>query len=230
MIEDLCRQIGFPLPEGAAERLDRLCSFLLKENETTNLTAVRDPEGVHERHFFDSLAPLFAGLLPEGAACGIDVGCGPGFPGLPLLIARPDLSLTFLDSTEKKCAFVRSFLQSEGLPGEVVCARAEDYGQSAGRERFDFAVSRAVTALPALCELCLPLIRVGGRLIAYKGEKAAEELEAAQRAIQTLGGQARFVVDAPSSGGAARLVVVEKVSPTPPRYPRAWAQIKKKPL
>lgn len=153
-----------------------------------NLTAITDPEGIAVKHFADSLTALRMIELNAGDRV-IDVGTGGGFPGIPLLIARPEIELTMLDSTGKKLAFVSQSVEELGLSANIVHARAEEAGQGELRESFDFAVSRAVAAMNILCEYCLPFVKVGGTFCAMKGAKGAEELDCAGKAIATLGGE-----------------------------------------
>ena len=230
-ITELCAKQGLSVSAEQQQLFDRYTDFLLAENEKYNLTAIRDRDGVISRHLFDSLAPLFMKEMGEAPLSVIDVGTGGGLPGIPLSIAAPQHRYTLMDSTEKKCAFLRSFVAQVDLPVDVVWGRAEELGQGEYREKFDLAVSRAVAALPALCELTLPLLRVGGRFIAYKGEKGKEELEQARLGIGALGGRVEKMVQAPTGDGSyACLVLIEKEKPTPKTYPRKWGQIKKKPL
>ena len=230
-ITELSANQGFSVSEEQQKLFDAYTDYLLSENEKYNLTAVRDRDGVVTRHLFDSLAPLFLGEMDETPMSVIDVGTGGGLPGIPLAIAAPQHHYTLLDSTEKKCAFLRSFLAQVDLPVEVTWGRAEELGQGEYREKFDLAVSRAVASLPSLCELVLPMLKVGGRFIAYKGEKGREELEAARMAIGILGCRVGKVSDAPTGdGSSACLIIIEKEKHTPKTYPRKWGQIKKKPL
>ncbi len=230
-ITELSAKQGFSVSSEQQRLFDAYTDFLLAENEKYNLTAVRDREGVIGRHLFDSLAPLFLGEMEEKPLSVIDVGTGGGLPGIPLAIAAPQHRYTLLDSTEKKCAFLRAFLSQVDLPVTVTWGRAEELGQGEYREAFDLAVSRAVAALPALCELVLPMLKVGGRFFAYKGEKGREELDAAQTAISLLGGKVGKIWDAPTSDGSpACLIIIEKEKHTSKTYPRKWGQIKKKPL
>lgn len=230
-ITQLCAKQGLEIGDQQQEQFDCYTDFLLSENEKYNLTAVRDRDGVIGRHLFDSLAPIFLNQFPQEAQTVIDVGTGGGLPGIPLAIVAPQHQYFLLDSTEKKCAFLRAFLSKVSLPVQVTWGRAEELGQGEFREAFDLAVSRAVAALPALCELVLPMIKVGGRFLAYKGEKGKEELEAARQAIEVLGCRVIEVLDAPTSDGSpACLIIIEKEKHTPKTYPRKWGQIKKKPL
>lgn len=230
-ITELCAGQGFSVSRTQQKQFDVYTDFLLAENEKYNLTAVRERDGVISRHLFDSLAPLFLKEMGEEPATVVDVGTGGGLPGIPLAIAAPQHRYTLIDSTEKKCAFLRALLAQIELPVEVTWGRAEELGRGEYRERFDLAVSRAVAAMPALCELVLPMLRVGGRFIAYKGEKGREELEAARLAVGVLGGRIEKILDAPTGDGSpACLIIIEKERHTPKTYPRKWSQIKKKPL
>ena len=211
--------------------LTRFAVHLTEVNETFNLTAITAPEKVALLHMTD--VALAAAAFPPGARV-LDVGCGGGFPTLPLAILRPDLEVTALDATAKKTAFVTQTAALLGLTNVTVCTgRAEDKAQK-WRERFDVVTARAVAALPVLAELCLPYVRVGGLFVAMKGKNAAAELAEAAHALEVLGGQVEDVVQTPLFAGEEQFaraeIRVKKVRPTPPRYPRAFGQIKKKPL
>lgn len=209
-----------------AERFERYFALLVEWNRTRNLTAITEPEGVAEKHFFDSLAA--APLLKAGARC-IDVGTGAGFPGVPLLIVRPDLSMTLLDALNKRIEFLEFLLGELGLAADCIHMRAEDAGKSAAhRQRYDAALTRAVAPLPVLLELTVPLLRVGGRSIAYKGD-AAEELETARNACAVLRCDCE-AVPVKASYGARTLVVATKRAETPGRYPRKAGTPSKQPL
>jgi len=208
---------------------------LLDWNQRANLTAITDPREVQVKHFADSLACLLA--LREagpGPLRVIDVGTGAGFPGVPLKIVRPELRLTLLDSTRKKTLFLEHLVQVLSLTDvEVLTGRAEEVGRDlARRETYDVATSRAVAELAALAELCLPLVRVGGRMIAQKKVGIDAELRAAGRAITVLGGRLLPVQTyrLPDLAEPRWLVVVEKIRPTPPQYPRRVGVPTKKPL
>jgi len=212
------------------------CQELVAWNERFNLTAITDREGVFVRHFLDSLSCLKA--LPRAAlAAGvrvIDVGTGAGFPGLPLKIVCPEMRLTLLEATGKKVAFLEHVVRTLGLRGvEVIHGRAEELGRSPGhRERYDWALARAVAEMPALAEYLLPLVRVGGVMLAQKGEGAAAEVHAADAAIVTLGGRVRQLVPVELHGLAETryLVVVDKVAATSEKYPRRPGMPEKRPL
>ena len=209
---------------------DTLCAFgaaLLEKNRVMNLTAITEPAAVAQLHFLDSLALLDA--APLAGRSVIDVGCGAGFPGVPLKIAESSIRLTLLDSLAKRMNWLAEVLPELGVQAEIVTARAEEYAAQR-RERYDFAVSRAVARLNVLAELCLPFVRVGGQFLAMKGALAQEEVDEARRAIRTLGGQVKKIYEYPVADTTHRVVVIEKVAPTPKQYPRAFAKIKKSPL
>jgi 16S rRNA (guanine527-N7)-methyltransferase len=195
-------------------------------NTRLNLTAIISPEDVAKKHFLDSFA---AAPYLKNEARIIDVGTGAGFPGIPLLILRPDLTLTLMDSQQKKLVFLDAVLKELKLPAECVHARAEDAGLNPKyRERFDAALTRAVSALPVLCELTLPLVKVGGVSIAYKGD-SAEELAASQNALELLHASAERVI-IPSDYGVRELVILTKLAATAKQFPRKAGAPAKKPL
>ena len=209
--------------------LDRYAEILVDYNQKVNLTAITSPEGIEDRHFADSL--LFA-AQPEVQGKLVDVGTGAGFPGMPLRILKDDFDLTLLDSLGKRVNWLQEVCDELQLK-RVACvhARAEEFAMQ-HREQFDIATSRAVAQLSILSELCLPLIKVGGQFVAMKSVDTEDEIAAAKSAIKTLGGHIVKVEDytIPTSDVVHRLVIVEKVSPTPRAYPRAFAKIKKAPL
>ncbi len=234
MRETLTR--GLPalgLDEDLIPAFELFSSFLLERNQVMNLTAITEPRDVAALHLLDSLA--LAPLMRElGSTQGsvVDVGTGAGFPGVPLAAALPEAQVTLLDSLGKRVAFLEEAAEKLGLRN-VTCvhARAEEFAGEA-RESFDWAVSRAVAALPVLCELCLPLVKVGGWFLAMKSTGSDEEIAGAKRAITVLGGRLEQVVDytVPTTEVVHRVVVIRKVKPTPGKYPRRFAQIKKQPL
>lgn len=225
-MRDLLQQT---IPSLTAEQCDRFVAYydlLIDWNTRMNLTAITAPEDVVKKHFADSLAAL--PFLPEGARVA-DVGTGAGFPGVPLLIVRPDLRLTLVDSLQKRIGFLETVLQTLGLSAVCVHARAEDFGQNpAYRASFDVAVSRAVASLPVLLELTVPLLKVGGKSICYKGD-ASEELAASRGALHKLGASAK-TVSVPADYGARSLVICTKNAPTSKQYPRKAGTPAKSPL
>ena len=214
-----------------AGQLAALTADLLDYNRHVNLTAIRDEAGVYLRHIADSLT--LEPSLPSGASL-LDVGCGGGFPSLPLAMVRPDLRVTSLDSTKKKLAFIDGQAEKHALGLVTCCARAEEMGKGEARETFDAVCARGVAELRMLCELCLPLVRVGGKCIAMKNGECEEELMAAAKAIKALGGELAENAAVTLTDGTVELhhaiIVLQKVAPTPKNYPRDWNHISKKPL
>ncbi len=236
IIDTFCKNNSIELTEEEISGFEALCDSLLEFNAHTNLTAIKDREGVAIKHFADSLASLRFELLPENAKV-IDIGCGAGFPGLPLAHARRDLHLTFLDSTAKKLKFTEKACRELSINAEFLPVRAEEVSSDKKyRENFDIAVSRAVASLPVLLELSLPFVKVGGTFIAYKATGAAEELEMSKKAIPMLGGKyvETLEVELPQSSDGEvlhhSLIIVKKIKSTPAQYPRRYAQMVKKPL
>lgn len=217
----------------ALPQFELLYKRLVEANAKTNLTAIRDEQGIILKHFVDSLSCLKSGKL-EGPLRVIDVGTGAGFPGLPLKIVRPELEMTFLDATQKKIAFIEGICQEMNLAQtHCIWGRAEELGHNpAHRETYDRALSRAVSALNTLSELCLPLLKVGGFMIAQKSVGVEGELEQARAAIRKLGGTVREVIsfELPGLGELRTLIVIEKTSPTASSYPRRTGVPAKNPL
>ncbi len=228
-----CEAMGVALSEAQIERFAVYDALLAEANAVLDLTAVLEAAEIVDRHYLDSLTPLReAALIPHGARL-IDVGTGAGFPGIPLAIARPDLSLTLLDAQQKRVAFLRRTIEALGLDAVAVHARAEDAAHlPEHRERYDAAVSRAVTALPALLELTLPFVRVGGRALAWKGPGVAGEMEQGARAAAMLGGALLPPMPAPVPEREWQhlLVVCEKRGQTVRQYPRKAGEPARKPL
>ncbi len=232
-LSELLRLNSLDAYEEYADSLEYLTDDMLEYNKSVNLTAIRDAEGVYLRHIVDSLT--LCPHLDDGVKL-IDVGCGGGFPSLPIAIVREDVSVTSLDSTQKKLNFIDRHAKSVGLANiTTLCERAEAVGQSdAYREKFDVCVARGVCEMRMLAELCLPLVRVGGKFIAMKNGEVDEELESAKSAIVKLGGKIveREDVELLSNDSPIKhsLIIIQKATESPKTYPRDWAKIQKKPL
>ena len=221
------KQAGQVLTE---RQMDQFCEFgrlLVEKNQVMNLTAITEPEAVAQLHFVDSLTVLKAADC-KGKSI-IDVGCGAGFPGVPVAIAEPTAKVTLLDSLQKRMNWLSEILPGLGIDAAVVAARAEEYVAS-HREQYDIATSRAVARLNILCELCLPYVKVGGKFLALKGAMTREEVDEAKNAITTLGGRVAEIREFPIADAIHRIVVIEKIRPTPKQYPRKFAKIKQSPL
>ena len=219
--------LGLDLSE---EIRNQLCAFgraMVKQNEVMNLTGITEDEAVAKMHLLDSLTVLSTADLAGKSL--IDVGCGAGFPGVPLAIAAPTAKITLLDSLGKRMKWLEEVLPTLGVSAECVTARAEE-AVVTRRESYDFATSRAVARLNILLELTAPYVRVGGAVLAMKGAAAREELAECGNAIKKLGLKLEEVKEYPIDGTAHAVIVLRKVAPTPPKYPRRFAQIKKSPL
>lgn len=225
-------QLGLTPPEGAVERMAGYGAWLLEQNKVMNLTALREPGEVAALHFLDSAALLGCAEL-EGRSL-VDVGTGAGFPGMVLKLLVPSLRLTLVDSLGKRLDWLSTVCARLGLEDVVLRhARAEELAREPEvRESFDLATARAVADLRVLCELCLPLVRPGGLFLAMKADACQEEVNAAGRAVQLLGGgllpPRRYHI--PGTGVDRKVIPVEKRAPTPAAYPRRWAKIQKSPL
>ena len=221
-------QLG--LPDGAAPRLAAFADAVLEKNQVMNLTAITDPGDFAALHLLDSAVLLNAADFRGKNV--VDVGTGAGFPGMPLRMLEPDFDLTLLDSLGKRIHFLQEVCDRMGLRRvEAVHARAEEFAAD-HREAYDLAVSRAVAALNVLCELALPLVKVGGQFLAMKSVDSDAEIDAARGAIGQLGGRIREIRDytVPCTDVRHRVVVIDKIRPTPEQFPRPFARIKKNPL
>lgn len=223
-------KMGIDIDGVCCEKLERLYELMLDENERQNLTRIVKEEEAAEKHMLDSLT--LDGFLKEGVRLA-DVGCGAGFPTLPIACKRSDVRIIAVDSTEKRIRYVNAAAQSLGLSNvSAIAARAEELGKKEGfRESFDACTARAVAALNVLCEYCLPLVKVGGEFIAMKAN-AKNEIESARKAIALLGGRIKEIreLKLPFSESERTVIVIEKIKSTPPTYPRAGGAISKKPL
>lgn len=223
-------ELGIVPDEKAIGRYREYYEYLEQQNKVMNLTAISGEENVAKLHFLDCAALL--GFCDMSGKSVIDVGTGAGFPGLALKIAEPDIGLTLLDSLNKRIDFLSETCRRLGLT-DVTCvhARAEEPPESF-RAGFDIASSRAVARLNVLCELCLPLVKVGGLFIAMKGPDCTDELNEATNAIHLLGAELQRTVSytIPGTDIVHTAVIIKKIKPTHPKYPRKWSQIKKQPL
>lgn len=212
------------------DKFEKFKALLSEYNEKCNLTSLTDEKEIFYKHFYDSCAG--ESLFSEGARV-IEIGSGGGFPSVPLMIVREDLKFTLIESTGKKCAFLKDAVDKLGLNCEqVLNVRAEDGAHSENlREKFDFACARAVARLNTLCEYCLPFVKVGGSFISYKGT-AGEEIKEAENAIKILGGKTEKIInyELPENMGKRTLIVIKKVCATDKKYPRGNGKERKNPL
>jgi len=218
------------LPTAGIPSLLRYADLLVEKNKVMNLTAITEPADIATLHFLDCAALL--PLVDWADKSVADVGTGAGFPGMPLRILEPSIRLTLLDSLNKRIDFLKEVCADLGL-NDVDCVhgRAEEFAAE-HRESYDIVTSRAVANLQMLCELCLPLVKEGGYFLSMKAVDSDQELKYAYTAIKTLGGQVEQVKDytIPGTDVSHRLIFIKKVAPTPKKYPRAFAKMKKAPL
>ena len=231
-LRELCKDIDVQLDDIALERFEKYMNLVIEWNEKINLTAITDRQEFIVKHFYDSISLLSCADIKKGAKV-IDVGTGAGFQGIPLKIVGTDIQLTLLDSLNKRIVFISDVVMPGiGLNAEAVHGRAEDFSKQAKyREKYDFAVSRAVANLSALSEYCIPFVKKGGEFISMKGPDVHEELSSAQNAVQVLGGEVSEVknLTLPDNGGRS-IVIIKKVKNTPEKYPRRGVKINKNPL
>ena len=225
--------LGIQLTPSALSALSAYEGELLAWNERVNLTAIREPGKIRVKHFLDSLTCLLA-MRDKSMERVIDIGTGAGFPGLPLKIVCPSMQLTLVESVGKKADFCRHMAQVLGLQGvEVVQERAEILGQDPNyRERYDWSLTRAVAIMPVLAEYQLPLVRIGGSMLAMKGENAPAEAQSAENTLRLMGGHLRRLIPVTLPGVAEEryLIVVDKIHTTPHKYPRRPGVAAKRPL
>jgi 16S rRNA (guanine527-N7)-methyltransferase len=226
------RELDLDLAPAQLDQFARYAELLIDWNLRFNLTAIVEPRDIVIKHFLDSLAA--ARSLPPGPINLIDVGAGAGLPGLPLKIARPEIKLTLLEATRKKCDFLQAVIDDLHLADvQVVNARAEEAGRlEEHREQYDIAIARAVADLPVLIEYLLPFVKIGGFAVAQKSREAADELARADTAILLLGGLGSEIikVQVPGLDDERTLILVEKITATSAEYPRRTGVPSKKPL
>ncbi len=233
LARDALQLFGIALSARQVAQLTVYERELLEWNQKFNLTAIRDVDGIRAKHFLDSMSCCRA-WREQPPRRLVDIGTGAGFPGIVLKILYPGMKLTLVESVGKKANFCSHIVQTLGMDGvEVLTARAEEVGQSPKhREKYDWAVARAVATLPVLAEYLLPLVRVGGGMLAQKGESGPAEAQAAENALKLLGGRMRQLIPVELTGVAEEryLVVIDKFAATPPAYPRKVGLAAKKPL
>lgn len=231
LLNKLTADEGISLSENELSLFDIYAAELVEWNEKINLTAITAPDDIVIKHFLDSLLLLKHVSLPENAKM-IDVGTGAGFPSLPCKIARPDISLTMLDSLNKRINFLTELSSKLRLSCECLHGRAEEVGVKPDyREKYDIATARAVAHLRELSEFCLPFVKVGGYFVSLKGPEMETELNEAKPAIKLLGGEIQSVIEYTLPDESNRtIVIIEKISQTPPKYPRSFGKIKKQPI
>ena len=240
-ILDYCTQNGIEITDEKSNEFEVLSDMLCEFNAHTNVTALKTKEDIAIKHFADSLAVLKYDLIKKNAKV-IDIGCGACFPGLPIKMLRPDIKITFVDSTAKKLKFTESVANRFGMENVEICPeRAEELVAKGKRETYDVAVSRAVASLPVLLELVMPYIKTGGVFCAYKSSLESDldrddsELSMSKNALKKLGAKVEDILDATltdSEDNAQKhcIIVIRKTGKTPPNYPRRYAAIVKSPL
>ncbi len=231
-IAPLCAEFGVEITDEIKEKLNLYGNLLLEWNEKMNLTAIKEPEEVLFKHFYDCILFFKNVKLPPNATL-VDVGTGAGFPGMVIKIVRPDIKVTLLDSLNKRLIFLNEVISQLNLTGiETVHSRAEDAGKNKQyREKFDFVTARAVASMPVLSEYCMPLVKKGGRLVAMKGPSAKDEIAMSPNALKILGGDTPQIFTETLTGDEQRMFVIcKKISQTPPKYPRKPSDISKQPL
>ena len=223
----------FPLSDTQLSQFEKYFELLVSYNEKVNLTAITERDEVYLKHFYDSCLPLKTGVFKDGASV-VDVGCGGGFPSIPLKIAMPSLKFVMMDSTGKKTDFVKMAVNELGLSDvTVINARAEEAGHDNKlRENFDISVARAVAPLNVLMEYCVPFVKNGGNFVALKSRTAEEEIKAASNAAGMLGVRKKDILTftLPETDNIRNIIVYEKIKPTDKRFPRKTGKPSKNPL
>ena len=220
-------QLGLELDDITCQKLCAFGQAVVEQNKVMNLTAITEPEKVARLHLLDSISLLKVMNLKGKQV--IDVGCGAGFPGVPVKIACPEVKLTLLDSLGKRMNWLEQILPELGVEARCITARAEE-AVADRREKYDVATSRAVARLNVLLELTAPYVRVGGYVLAMKGTAAQEEIDEAKKAIRRLGLKLEQIMEFPIEDTAHKVIILKKVAPTPKEFPRRYAKIKQAPL
>ena len=223
--EEQLKEHKLELTDRQKEQFELYAKMLVEWNEKMNLTSITDEEGIYMKHFYDSLVPSFD-IEIKGSLC--DVGSGAGFPSIPLKIMYPDLEVTIIETLGKRVTFLNELAKTLGIEINAIHARAEECTDL--RETFDFVTARAVANMPLLCELCIPLVRVGGKFIVMKGLSGKEELNDSKKALRVLGCKVENIYESHSEDMTRINIECTKVKPTPKGYPRAFAKMKKSPL
>ena len=231
--EALLRSLGIELSPSQLDDFQTFEELLLDWNAKFNLTSITDPAEIHIKHFLDSLTVLK--VIPNSSGLSlIDIGTGAGFPGIPLKIMLPELSLTLVESSQKKAEFCKVVVEKLQLTNtSVITARAEDLGKDPlHREQYDWAIARAVAELSVLAEYLLPLVKIGGKALAMKGANTETEIQKADHALSILGAEVSEIInlDLPNDSGQRTLIVMKKIASTPAAYPRRAGMPSKKPI
>ncbi|MDD6489823.1 MAG: 16S rRNA (guanine(527)-N(7))-methyltransferase RsmG [Clostridia bacterium] len=231
ILEKWCAENNILISDTQKQKFETYAKLLLEWNEKINLTAITEDTEVAVKHFIDSITLLKYADIKENASV-IDIGTGAGFPGIPLKIMRDDINLTLLDSLNKRLVFLDEVCNTIDIKAQTVHSRAEEGGQNPKfREKYDVAVSRAVANLPALCEYCMPYVKVGGVFVSMKGSDGENELENAKNAISVLGGKIENCEKLTLPDGSTRTIItIKKINPIPQKYPRRSVKINKQPL
>lgn len=233
IIQQSFQREGFALSERQIEQFAQYYDLLIDWNKKINLTAIEEPQEVADKHFVDSALLLSVKKDIAGSSL-IDIGTGAGFPGIPLKIIEPNLKLTLFDSLNKRINFLNTVCHDLSLQDvQAIHGRAEDFGQKSDyREKFDLATARAVARMPVLLEICLPFVKTGGYFIALKGPELENELQESKKALQELGGRVLDVRSLTLADGnyTRNIAVIEKIKPTPKKYPRKAGTPQKTPL
>lgn len=223
--EEQLKEHKLELTDRQKEQFELYAKMLVEWNEKMNLTSIVDEEGIYMKHFYDSLVPSFD-IEIKGSLC--DVGSGAGFPSIPLKIMYPNLEVTIIETLGKRVTFLNELAKTLGIEINAIHARAEECSDL--RETFDFVTARAVANMPLLCELCIPLVRVGGKFIVMKGLSGKKELNDSKKALRVLGCKVENIYESHSEDMTRINIECTKVNPTPKGYPRAFAKMKKSPL